>query len=204
MDTPTRVTDASLERLCALAGVEVGYQDVFGKWQPASETAQRAVLAAMGVDARDGAAVEAAILAREAEQWRRVVPSVTVIAESRLAQGMRIQLSEASLSRALSWRIAEEEGDVREGRFDALALETLEDRERDGTRVRAFRLPLPQDLAQGYHRIVIVEGAVPRGEGVLVIAPDRCYVPPAMARSEERRVGKECSELCRSRWSPYH
>ena len=23
-------------------------------------------------------------------------------------------------------------------------------------------------------------------------------------RSEERRVGKECSSLCRSRWSPYH
>ena len=23
-------------------------------------------------------------------------------------------------------------------------------------------------------------------------------------RSEERRVGKECSLLCRSRWSPYH
>ena len=24
------------------------------------------------------------------------------------------------------------------------------------------------------------------------------------ARSEERRVGKECSKQCRSRWSPYH
>ena len=23
-------------------------------------------------------------------------------------------------------------------------------------------------------------------------------------RSEERRVGKECSSPCRSRWSPYH
>ena len=23
-------------------------------------------------------------------------------------------------------------------------------------------------------------------------------------RSEERRVGKECTEQCRSRWSPYH
>ena len=23
-------------------------------------------------------------------------------------------------------------------------------------------------------------------------------------RSEERRVGKECSDECRSRWSPYH
>ena len=27
--------------------------------------------------------------------------------------------------------------------------------------------------------------------------------PPA-GRSEERRVGKECTSVCRSRWSPYH
>ena len=26
----------------------------------------------------------------------------------------------------------------------------------------------------------------------------------ATTRSEERRVGKECSKQCRSRWSPYH
>ena len=26
----------------------------------------------------------------------------------------------------------------------------------------------------------------------------------ALVRSEERRVGKECSVTCRSRWSPYH
>ena len=27
---------------------------------------------------------------------------------------------------------------------------------------------------------------------------------PTSTRSEERRVGKECLRLCRSRWSPYH
>ena len=27
---------------------------------------------------------------------------------------------------------------------------------------------------------------------------------PILLRSEERRVGKECLRLCRSRWSPYH
>src|SRR3546814_4553386 len=27
---------------------------------------------------------------------------------------------------------------------------------------------------------------------------------PAVGRSEERRVGKECVSTCRSRWSPYH
>ena len=26
----------------------------------------------------------------------------------------------------------------------------------------------------------------------------------ASSRSEERRVGKECNQVCRSRWSPYH
>src|SRR3546814_20525873 len=32
------------------------------------------------------------------------------------------------------------------------------------------------------------------------LAPEQ----PAPARSEERRVGKECVSTCRSRWSPYH
>ena len=35
------------------------------------------------------------------------------------------------------------------------------------------------------------------GAGVIVFAG-------ASIRSEERRVGKECRRLCRSRWSPYH
>ena len=29
-------------------------------------------------------------------------------------------------------------------------------------------------------------------------------IPIILLRSEERRVGKECISLCRSRWSPYH
>ena len=29
-------------------------------------------------------------------------------------------------------------------------------------------------------------------------------LPVNLTRSEERRVGKECLRLCRSRWSPYH
>src|SRR3546814_7800637 len=39
--------------------------------------------------------------------------------------------------------------------------------------------------------------------------PSRCFTQAARsagkaARSEERRVGKECVSTCRSRWSPYH
>ena len=37
------------------------------------------------------------------------------------------------------------------------------------------------------------------------IVIDSSYVKGiAPGRSEERRVGKECTSWCRSRWSPYH
>ena len=36
------------------------------------------------------------------------------------------------------------------------------------------------------------------------ITTDPNYTRMTVVRSEERRVGKECLRLCRSRWSPYH
>ena len=36
------------------------------------------------------------------------------------------------------------------------------------------------------------------------IVPLPWMVEGLTSRSEERRVGKECLRLCRSRWSPYH
>ena len=35
-------------------------------------------------------------------------------------------------------------------------------------------------------------------------AADQVGSLDVLIRSEERRVGKECQSVCRSRWSPYH
>ena len=45
------------------------------------------------------------------------------------------------------------------------------------------------------------KGYEPVPEGVRILKP---YKVRKHSRSEERRVGKECSLPCRSRWSPYH
>ena len=56
----------------------------------------------------------------------------------------------------------------------------------------------------------ILKPSLARGEiqliGATTIAEYRKYIEKdaALERSEERRVGKECLRLCRSRWSPYH
>src|SRR5213596_3596458 len=55
----------------------------------------------------------------------------------------------------------------------------------------------------GVQRVGLVpELTIERGDGI----PSRHRPDPSDLehRSEERRVGKECTVLCRSWWSPYH
>ena len=61
----------------------------------------------------------------------------------------------------------------------------------DEVPVRMHELPdAAKTLVKKYfHDIEVVSATMEKG-----VAP----------RSEERRVGKECLRLCRSRWSPYH
>jgi acetolactate synthase-1/2/3 large subunit len=43
-----------------------------------------------------------------------------------------------------------------------------------------------------------------RDADLVLLIGGRMAEMPSQSRSEERRVGKECRRLCRSRWSPYH
>src|SRR3546814_3875335 len=47
-------------------------------------------------------------------------------------------------------------------------------------------------------------GIAARGESVGMRAVDYIDLRHGQSRSEERRVGKACVSMCRSRWSPYH
>src|SRR3546814_17813981 len=46
-------------------------------------------------------------------------------------------------------------------------------------------------------------GGEPRGDDALLLRCNQNLGDPH-ARSEERRVGKECVSTCKYRWSPYH
>src|SRR3546814_12014235 len=61
----------------------------------------------------------------------------------------------------------------------------------------AFMRELPVELEEA----AIVDGASPWRILFGIFLP---LLAPALARSEERRVGKECASTCRSRWSQYH
>ena len=170
MDTP-------LSRLAQHFGIAEGYHDVWGNWIATSEATQRALLAAMGVDA---ASPDAALAAMDREAWSRAVPAITVLRTRELGRGVRIQLTEATLGRALAWRIVEESGETREQAFTPLKLPLVEEHSSNGRGFRAFMLPLPPDLAEGYHRLAILEGGSLLGQGTIAVVPERCYLPPTL------------------------
>src|SRR3546814_17077845 len=52
--------------------------------------------------------------------------------------------------------------------------------------------------------MVLLHGGTPSGAEHIADCWARNRKITAIARSEERRVGKECVRTCRSRWPPYH
>ena len=71
--------------------------------------------------------------------------------------------------------------------------------------VRAMMLLRANVIAKGYSgaRATLVELLVDMlNAGLWPLVPEQGSV--GASRSEERRVGKECTATCRSRWSPYH
>ena len=57
-------------------------------------------------------------------------------------------------------------------------------------------------------RVAAINGGLPKETPALTLnrlcGSGLQAIVSAATRSEERRVGKECPQLCRSRWSPYH
>ena len=63
---------------------------------------------------------------------------------------------------------------------------------------------------EAYALVTVVRAIAPTsaflGAQAIVLADGTLHgwIGGGCARSEERRVGKECTSWCRSRWSPYH
>ena len=55
-------------------------------------------------------------------------------------------------------------------------------------------------LAGGCSQVIMTDIRRPKLELAETLGP----IIGVDVRSEERRVGKECTSVCRSRWSPYH
>ena len=98
---------------------------------------------------------------------------------------------------------------------DAMLLRVEKDPQLRSTITAVIVLDRLPDRAAVLNRLDRMSRTVPGCRHRLVTPPLRLAMPRwvvdrdfdlsyHLRRSEERRVGKECLRLCRSRWSPYH
>lgn len=166
----------ALEALCAEAGIELSYHDIWGTRHTPPEASLRAFLAEMGRPADDDTTAGATLRAWQAEQRCEALPPVWVLDAAEAVPAVPLQPSRLPPG-ALSWRLLQENGQVLAGVLDAPHARGPA----PGPDHTGACCPLPPGLQPGYHRLVLHADGKPVAETRLVVAPARCWQPPALA-----------------------
>jgi glycogen debranching enzyme GlgX len=155
--TDTRgVSDAELDRLAKLAGIDPIWWDVEGGYHQVPTDTKRALLAAMRLPAATRSDLDDSFARLALE------PALPVVVTARTQQPIPIRLVQPKPA----WvTLVREDGSIErfDGRDDALVLP-------------------PQPM--GRHRILNEDHPDPAGH--LTVAPDTCYLPPSLRAGERR------------------
>ena len=163
------MTRTSLEKLSALAGIVPAYIDQTGAQRRTTEETQRALLAALGIDASTDEAACDALERLKAEQARELLPPVRVVPrEEGTAPAFCVRIP-ASRVHGGSWRL---ELEIEDGTRDV--------REGSWTRGMPVEVACWREVPLGYHRLrldLTSGGHESYNEQSLIIVPRRCVLP---------------------------
>ncbi len=177
--------EGALGRLAAFAGILPEYLDVRQERHVTSEETQRALLAAMGIRVATDADAIAALATHEARTWQRLLAPVAVFRADDAPLSFELTVPASLAARSLPWLLTAERGESWRGSVVPTSLQQIEARAIAGASFTRYRLTLPvtsATLGEGYHRFEL-QGSddAERGAMTLIVAPSRCYEPPALA-----------------------
>lgn len=170
----------ALVRLSRIHRINPDYHDIWGHHHEVSDASLRALLAALGVRAGTAQEVEDAVRAAESQRWHEVLAPVFVVREDEAPWNLRINLASEPEPAPLAWRLAREDGEIREGALDTAALRVVESAALDGKHFVAREFTLHADVPCGYHRLAIARDGVMLGEASFIVVPARSFRPLAV------------------------
>jgi len=172
-----------LDQLCKLHGIAPDYFDIWGQRHVTSPSTQRALLAALGVDIATSSSLRQALVEAELRPWRRLLAPVQVV--RRPATSARVELTVAAeqTETLFHWTLVLENGHRHGGQLRPCDLEKLAEHQHDNQTFLRCGLTLPFLPGDGYHRFELTQADQPATTEVLtlIVAPESCYQPPALA-----------------------
>ena len=172
-ESPARLK-RPLIRLAKACGVSTSYIDQLGAYVEIRDEVLVAVLASLGVDASNPAAVSKSLLETECRQREQLVPP-TVLAITGRANNVPLRCSADAL---VALTLALEDGTAYAGDLRAnLRVH------KDADFGEQLELPLPDDLPIGYHTLNVQVGGVQR-RATVIVAPPRIELPEAVRQRQ--------------------
>ena len=172
-ESPARLK-RPLIRLAKACGVSTSYIDQLGAYVEIRDEVLVAVLASLGVDASNPAAISKSLLETECRQREQLVPP-TVLAITGRANIVRLRCSVDSL---VALTLALEDGTAYAGDLGA-SLRV----HKDADFGEQLELTLPDDLPIGYHTLNVQVGGVQR-RATVIVAPPRIELPEAVRQRQ--------------------
>ena len=175
--------DDTLQAWCQRNGIAPWYHDIWGNRHEVPDEGLRALLAELGTRDPDAPSLAQA----EADDWHEAVPPV---ASALAGRPVQLLLRLPAPVQRVRWTLHEESGARQNGVLDPTSATPAGEATVDGVPRRGWQVTLALPTAPGYHRL-LWEGEAghtwqPLGETLLVVAPERCYRPPAL--QDEGRV----------------
>lgn len=172
-ESPARL-ERPLIRLAKACGVSTSYIDQLGAYVEIRDEVLVAVLASLGVDASNPAAISKSLLETECRQREQLVPP-TVLAITGRANNVPLRCSADAL---VALTLALEDGTAYAGDLRAnLRVH------KDADFGEQLELTLPDDLPIGYHTLNVQVGGVQR-RATVIVAPPRIELPEAVRQRQ--------------------
>ena len=172
-ESPARLK-RPLIRLAKACGVSTSYIDHLGAYVEIRDEVLVAVLASLGVDASNPAAISKSLLETECRQREQLVPP-TVLAITGRANNVPLRCSADAL---VALTLALEDGTAYAGDLRAnLRVH------KDADFGEQLELTLPDDLPIGYHTLNVQVGGVQR-RATVIVAPPRIELPEAVRQRQ--------------------
>lgn len=186
----------ALRRLARACGVQTEYVNTSGAVQAATDESLIAVLRALGVALADPGEAEPALLGRQLQAWRRAVEPVLVAWDGGPTPAELRLPADHPAAEVACRLVADETGEAREWTARVAELEVVGSTELGGERFVARHLPIPLELATGYHRLSVALDGAPAAEALVISAPRRAYEGSAAHGTEAAAGGRLWGLFC--------
>jgi len=180
------ITDhAGLDALCVSCGIALGYHDIRGQWHEPGVEVKQSLLAALQLPVNSDDDIRRNLEAVASRQWRHLIAPVVVRRQNEAPLRLTLTLGVNQTDKAINWELCTESGQHRQGEWNLGAQDSVDEAVVNGTLPRQFEVVLPDFDEVGYHRLSVKADNASAARASLIVAPETCYQPPALANGRK-------------------